>query len=58
MSKTLSNLIATRPSIRFIDDERELGNSIIVTLPRRVLLHRRPRLRRPAASTPSQKLKR
>lgn len=32
MSKVLNNLLATRPWVAYIDDERELGNSIIVTL--------------------------
>jgi hypothetical protein len=32
MSKTLNNLLATRPWIKYIDDERSEGNSIIVTL--------------------------
>jgi hypothetical protein len=32
MTNTLDKLLATRPWIRFIDDEREIGNSIIVTL--------------------------
>ena len=32
MSKTLDKLLATRPWIAFIDDERAEGNSIIVTL--------------------------
>lgn len=30
--KTLDKLLATRPWIMFIDDERDIGNSIIVTL--------------------------
>lgn len=32
MSKTLNNLLASRPWIAYIDDERAEGNSIIVTL--------------------------
>jgi hypothetical protein len=32
MSKTLNNLLATRPWVAYIDDERNEGNSIIVTL--------------------------
>ena len=32
MSKTLDKLKTTRPWIAYIDDERSLGNSIIVTL--------------------------
>ena len=32
MSKTLDKLRSTRPWIAHIDDERSLGNSIIVTL--------------------------
>jgi len=32
MSKTLDKLKKTRPWIAFIDDERSIGNSIIVTL--------------------------
>ena len=32
MSKTLNNLLATRPWVAHIDDERNEGNSIIVTL--------------------------
>jgi hypothetical protein len=32
MSKTLDNLPLIRSWIAYIDDERELGNSIIVTL--------------------------
>jgi len=32
MSKTLTNLLATRPWVAYIDDERNEGNSIIVTL--------------------------
>lgn len=32
MSKTINTLLATRPWIRYIDDERAEGNSIIVTL--------------------------
>lgn len=32
MSKTLKTLLASRPWIAFIDDERSIGNSIIVTL--------------------------
>lgn len=30
--KTLTKLLATRPWVAFIDDERHLDNSIIVTL--------------------------
>lgn len=32
MSKTLNHVLATRPWVAYVDDERELGNSIIVTL--------------------------
>jgi hypothetical protein len=32
MSKTFNNLLIARPWIKFIDDERSEGNSIIVTL--------------------------
>jgi len=32
MSKTLDNLLASRHWIAHIDDERDIGNSIIVTL--------------------------
>ena len=32
MSATLNKILATRPWVRFIDDERGDGNSIIVTL--------------------------
>ena len=32
MSKTLDKILATRPWVRYIDDERGDGNSIIVTL--------------------------
>lgn len=32
MSKTLLNILATRPWVAHIDDERDDGNSIIVTL--------------------------
>jgi hypothetical protein len=32
MSKTLDNLLASRHWIAHIDDERNIGNSIIVTL--------------------------
>ena len=32
MSKTLNKLLAKRPWIAHIDDERKLGNSIVVTL--------------------------
>ena len=34
MSKTLQDLLKTRPWIQFIDDERHYGHSIIVTLRR------------------------
>lgn len=32
MLKTLKTILATRPWVAFIDDERDIGNSIIVTL--------------------------
>ena len=32
MSKTFDKILATRPWVRYIDDERGDGNSIIVTL--------------------------
>ena len=32
MSKTLNSLLSNRTWIKYIDDERSLGNSIIVTL--------------------------
>ena len=32
MSKVFTNLLAKRPWIAFIDDERDMDNSIIVTL--------------------------
>ena len=32
MSKTIDNLLATRRWIAHIDDERNVGNSVIVTL--------------------------
>lgn len=31
-SKTITNILANRPWVRYIDDERAEGNSIIVTL--------------------------
>lgn len=32
MKSTIQKLIASRPWIAFVDDERDIGNSIIVTL--------------------------